>query len=448
MPKTASKGLILKTVSEFNILPLTSECNGRCIFCSHKGNPPGVEVFVLPKLSPEEIIELAEFLSPDRKIIIGESATRIIEGEPFIYPDLIRVLEYIRKRFPGTPIQITTSGFSLDKGTVMKLADLKPIGINLSLNSSDILTRHRLMPGLKEDRVIEGIEYMCLHDIPFEGSLVAVEAEDGGYIDAVETIKFLAAVGSRAIKVYIPGYTRLFPGGNGFFTVYNKILDALCVIKNSVDVPILLEPAVIEDLSPVVEGVIRGSPAWHAEIFKGDIIEYINGIRPLTRLDAFNKIKSAGSVNIKVRRGREVIDRYIKKERGEAPGIVFPLDIDPIIGEYIKKAVERNRARRPLIMTSILGEGIIKTLLKRYISKRFHGDNLTIKPVENRFFGGTISCGGLLVVDDFIHALKDVDFTPDLIVIPSVPFDHRGRDLLGKFFLEIEGYTGIKVEII
>lgn len=51
-------------------------------------------------------------------------------------------------------------------------------------------------------------------------------------------------------------------------------------------------------------------------------------------------------------------------------------------------------------------------------------------------------------MDDFIHALKDVDFTPDLIVIPSVPFDHSGRDLLGKFFLEIEGYTGIKVEII
>ena len=45
MEKQTSEHLILYTISEHNILPITSKCNAHCIFCSHHHNPSGVEVY-------------------------------------------------------------------------------------------------------------------------------------------------------------------------------------------------------------------------------------------------------------------------------------------------------------------------------------------------------------------------------------------------------------------
>ena len=62
--------------------------------------------------------------------------------------------------------------------------------------------------------------------------------------------------------------------------------------------------------------------------------------------------------------------------------------------------------------------------------------------------------GDLLVVQDFIDYIKDyvtsTDKKPDLIVIPSSPFNISGwgRDLTGRVYLDIERETGIHVEII
>lgn len=104
------ESLILRGASEGNILPLTSACNVRCIFCSHRQNPPGVEAYRIPPQGRSEVERILPFMDPERPVVIGESATRIIEGEPFTHPAILEILELIRANLPGATIQITTNG--------------------------------------------------------------------------------------------------------------------------------------------------------------------------------------------------------------------------------------------------------------------------------------------------------------------------------------------------
>jgi molybdenum cofactor biosynthesis enzyme MoaA len=113
--KPAPFNLLLEAASKDNILVLTTNCSTACIFCSHNQNPPAVEAYYVNELTGDEIESLMEFLDGSRKIVIGESATRICEGEPFLRTDIINILQKLREKYTNTTIQITTSGIYLDK---------------------------------------------------------------------------------------------------------------------------------------------------------------------------------------------------------------------------------------------------------------------------------------------------------------------------------------------
>jgi len=88
------------TVQVYNILPLTSVCNVRCLFCSHHQNPTAVRAVGVPPLPLHIVEDLLDFLDGKRKIVIGESASLIMEGEPFTHPHFFTCLDLIRKSFP------------------------------------------------------------------------------------------------------------------------------------------------------------------------------------------------------------------------------------------------------------------------------------------------------------------------------------------------------------
>ena len=62
--------------------------------------------------------------------------------------------------------------------------------------------------------------------------------------------------------------------------------------------------------------------------------------------------------------------------------------------------------------------------------------------------------GDLLVVEDFVDCITEYivkkKCKPDLVVIPSSPFNLSGwgRDLTGECYLNIERKTGIKTELL
>ena len=91
--KPAPFNLLLETAYRDNILVLTTNCSTACIFCSHLQNPREVDAYYIDELTREQIETQIEFLDEGRKIIIGESATRICEGEPFLREDIIEILK-------------------------------------------------------------------------------------------------------------------------------------------------------------------------------------------------------------------------------------------------------------------------------------------------------------------------------------------------------------------
>jgi len=97
-----------------------SACNARCIFC------PYAETY---QSQPKGFMDDALF----RKIVAelkNHEVRRIspyLNNEPFLDPDLVEKLSYIKKEIPGARIVITTNGSRLDDKTIDALISSKSL---------------------------------------------------------------------------------------------------------------------------------------------------------------------------------------------------------------------------------------------------------------------------------------------------------------------------------
>ena len=60
--------------------------------------------------------------------------------------------------------------------------------------------------------------------------------------------------------------------------------------------------------------------------------------------------------------------------------------------------------------------------------------NYRIKTVKSRVFGGSIDCAGLLLVEDYIYAIKEFlgekqNKKPEIVILSSAGFDNNNEDL-------------------
>lgn len=447
--KIARKDIILQTIQSNNILPLTSACNTSCIFCSHRFNPTDLDVYKLPKLTLGDIEDMVSFLNPGRKIIIGESATRIIEGEPFIRKDILKILSTIRNSFTKEIIEITTNGTGLDSNTVKALKSFEPIELNVSLNSASEYGRKHLQQDREPKKALDGIKLLNQNNINFHGSIVAMPMEVG-YEDMYNTISFLDKNNCMTIRVLTPGFAKSASIKFDFFELRKELHSFIDKIQYEINAPILLEPPIINELEPVIEGVIRGSLADESGLKRGDIVYEVNEYAPMTRVDCFSRIYNQKNPVLKIRRMHQDVKEELKivlsKEKHTSPGFVMLYDISQDVKGKINSIIKKNKSRKAVVLSSELGEGIMHMLLKEEVRSGL----LNITTVKNDFFGGTIKSAGLLVVEDFIMAINKMKetFTPDTIIIPYKPFDYRGRDLTGRSLYDIEEKTKIKVEAI
>lgn len=440
--KTASYEYILKIAQGTNILPVTSACTTGCVFCSHRNNPPGMDTYCLPALSFEEIEGILEFMDGRRKIVIGESASRIIEGEPFLREDIIDILRLVRRKFPKTLIEITTSGIFLTEAYAEEIRNLQPVEINLSLNSSSERGRKLLFKLKDTESALESVNLMEKHRIPFNGSIVALP-EVVGYEDIEETIAFLSSKGAMTVRVFVPGFSNLSSFNIDFFAVRDKLQSIADSVYEKYKVPVLVEPPGLDNLEPGLTGIIRKSPAADGGLLKGDIILTVDGYEPLTRVDAYNALYGRQNPKVRVKRGMAVIDTVLKKEKNTPSGGVFYYDIHPDSIYDIEKAVNRNKSKKPLIVTSELACNIICMGVEKLLA-----EPVDIYKVPNRWFGGSIMCTGLLTVEDIILFLSEqIKEKYDLIILPPAPFDTRGRDICGHNYSEIEEKLKIKTVI-
>ncbi len=433
---------IIASVQRANILPLTSECNLDCSFCSHKFNPAEIEVYTISSRPIEEIEASFEFLSPKEKIVIGESASKIIEGEPFLHPNIRDILKSIRRRFPEIPLQITTNGTYLTKDNIELLQALSPLELYVSLNSDDPHKRSLLMRDRRPEIAIKGIEHLAEAGIPYHGSLVAMPWVVG-WDDIAETIRYLDRNLASTIRVFIPGYTHLAPPSWPEPDILRSELSSFVLkMRKIIDTPLLLEPPLLTDLIAEVVGVIRDSPASEVDIKMRDRIVKVAGEKVTSRAEAFYRLKRlADPTMILEREGKEFSVR-LNKEAGESSGLVFENDIEP----YLLDSLEMIKARYKQDEVWALVASSSSTILRKIMQPL----GIEVVEVKNRFFGGTISSAGLLVVDDFREALrekvKDGKY-PEVILVPSIAFDERGRDLRGESYLELAKEFDIILEL-
>jgi len=433
---------IIASVQRANILPLTSKCNLDCSFCSHKFNPAEIEVYTISSRPIEEIEASLELLSPKEKIVIGESASKIIEGEPFLHPNIRDILKSIRRRFPEIPLQITTNGTYLTEDNIDLLQALSPIELYVSLNSADPHKRSLLMRDRRPEIAIKGIEHLAEAGIPYHGSLVAMPWVVG-WDDIAETIRYLDRNLASTIRVFIPGYTHLAPPSWPEPDILrSEALTFVLKMRKMIDTPLLLEPPLLTDLIAEVVGVIRDSPASEADIKMGDRIVKVAGEKVTSRAEAFYRLKRLADPTMILEREGKEISIILNKELGESSGLVFENDIEP----YLLNSLERIRARYKQDEVWALVASSSSTILRKIMQPL----GIEVVEVKNRFFGGTISSAGLLVVDDFRATLREKIADgkyPEVILVPSIAFDERGRDLRGESYLELAKEFDIIVEL-
>lgn len=428
-----------------NILPITSNCNTRCIFCSHRFNPPGVKVYSIPPRSILEIRNALPFIDPARPIVIGESATRIIEGEPLTHPNLAEILQLLRDSFPSTPVSLTTNGILLDQALAELLDRLGNITVNLSLNCIGAAARSSLL-GVLDDRAVSSVKLLEAYGITFNGSIVAMP-QVTGWDELEQTVFYLAEHGAETIRVFEPGFSRLAPPGLQFsHSLRAELISYIEGWRKCTNAPITCEPPHLDGLEAVVAGVLADSPARAAGLQMGDVIMAVNGREVGSRVEAFRRVLKAADPVVTVRREnglpRELL---IRKKRHERSGLVMDYDLEPGLVEDMARVARHRRAGNILILTSQLAG----PLLAQGVARFWRGNaDVKVLPVENAFFGGSIRSAGLLTVGDMSKRLRQylalaTAERPDLVLLPGLAFDRNGYDLTGVHYNSLVEELGI-----
>ena len=145
------------------------------------------------------------------------------------------------------------------------LEGIGDLSLNVSLNSASPRGRRLLMGDGAEraERAIEGVRLLGRSTVPYSGSLVALP-NLVGWDDVRETVLFLAANNATAVRVVAPAFSWLADPGAARRD-QGPLRGAAAVRGGSAGhsaVPgaarAFLRPS---DLTPVVSGVLAGSPA-------------------------------------------------------------------------------------------------------------------------------------------------------------------------------------------
>lgn len=444
--------LILHSAMESNILPITSVCDARCVFCSHHDNPEGLRVVSISHRTLEEIKFTLGFLDGRKEITIGESATSINEGEPLCHPEFIEILRAVRERFPNTLISITTNGHGLDEKMVSFLKEVEPLEIKLSLNSATVKGRSILMGDSLQlaEKTIRGVALLHKYKLTFYGSIVAMP-HIVGWEDIAETVQYLAENSAVAIRIFMPGYSKKARPELQFDSkiMHQELKHFVDKMVEKVSCPLLMEPSLLTELTPVVSHALKASKAYEAGIQRGDIIKKVNGLVPRSRVEGWNLLQQKGKICGEIERDGVLLNIEWDAEEEGKSGIIMEYDFDMRRMEALKQSIEPCSGQ-VLVLCS---EFAFQVLTAVFQLMELPGGQVAIQPVKNLFFGGSIKAAGLLTVTDFTAAFEEYCSChpshprPDLIIIPEEAFDCQGYDLMRHSYRELAKSTGIDVKL-
>jgi hypothetical protein len=314
------------------------------------------------------------------------------------------------------------------------------------LNSATPNGRRLLMGDRRPRRAALAAGLLARCGVPLHGSVVALP-HLVGWDDLVETLRFLDGAGAKTIRLLLPGFTRfsspaLLPPPGTLERCY-RLVEGL---RGELRAPLVAEPPLIGDLDPVVEGVIDGTAAGRAGLRAGDLITAVDGRPPRSRVEAFALCRRQSAPRLELARDAQKLAVTLDKEKGAPPGFVMSYDLDPAQVERVRNALHPGGETLMLVSRPALARWQVA-------ARRFGLSGLRLQPVDSLYFGGSISCAGLLTVRDFQVALARSTAPPATpapspspppalsppsarpparVLLPAAAFDHRGRDIAGE----------------
>ncbi len=455
-----------------------TRCQCDCIFCYNKGSLPSLEQ---PGRDPDfEWKYLEEQLRHYSPLAQRGLFPRF--GSPrdlLAHPHALALLRALREK-SDRPLRFATNGNKLTPAVISALAELAPLSLDLSLNSSSPERRSYLMRDRRPETAIRSLPLLVAAGIPYAVTIVAwpqPSLQEMLY-DLEETCRYAAQNRARLVQVNLPGYSRFFSPQPLFDSelVWERAVHRVQELRRELPCPIVVSPSMYEENLtrsrknlPEVTGVVPGSPAARGGLRAGDVILEMNGIkvknRPQAR-DLLTLFQQSGQeeVLVTVRRNGETARLGVRAgdfsypydpQTGSHLGVVFMgMGLRSAYLEVLREIINSSGARSVLFLTSRLVRPTLEQLLAEH-PLGLPGDvEFRLSVPENRFFGGNIILGDLLVVQDFIDHLREYAAggrpRPDLAVIPSTPFQlsRWGRDLTGRPYLDIARETGMSVKLL
>ena len=420
---------LLKSISNSNTLPLTSRCNLACIFCSNQQNS-GFPVLRVIERTVDEIMVACEFLDSKRPLIIGESATRYFEGEPFLYPEIMELLERLRNRYPDLQIKITTNGELLTKKCLEKLSLIGRIFLTVSINCLTFDDRSRYLKGKRSGNSIlellndEGFDYSVSTVVFPRSNSNSVEEEKSLFqlLECMEQYK-------KTVRIFFAGLSaarmekfKITPVQ--FDELQQKISLKVEGFRKKCSFPIIMEPHYIDGFEAYVEGVENSS----GRILPGDIIMSVNGKSVVCGLEVVKKYRNSKKNYVSIKNSEGILREKICLDEDEKP-IIRP-GVSSRMLKWIDEFIEIEK------------EAII--FVSKFAEKAFKSRYSNVFVPENRTFGGNIYCYGLFSFNDIDHAVKKLEHeykkTIKAIVNPAI-MDSQGFDIAGKTIFDYPGLT-------
>lgn len=460
---------VRETSLQQNLGSLSTVCNCHCRFCYEDGNPPGLFT------KEPRFVGMQEARTRRRYLHDGRGLPRESKGffEPLANPDYLSLMAAVREHDADQLIDVTTNGAGLSPEVIERLAELAPVYVNLSLISANPATRRLIMRDPRSRQAIEAVEFLRASQIPFMGTLVPWP--DQGLDDLAETLEFLDRQEARFIRVSMPGLSRHHPSyrPNVLAEWHPQVVAEVLRVRAYLETPILISPYahVTSSLAPLVEGVIRRSPAALAGLRLGDRLTAVDDTEVVSRAHAGSLLDRAAqrrAVDVEVERaGRRLRmhldepaageDAYPYRPKGYAgldfPGMRFGLVLPGSFRlQYVKQiheAIQGRTALRTVVLASPHYRELVGGLLAKLPLPE--GASVEVLVPENRFFGGDVDVGDLWVLEDVAAAVREhaeAHGSPDLLILPSSFLSRWGRDLAGVAYTELERELGIDIALI
>lgn len=450
---------------------ISTACNMRCPFCYEEGDPPGSSTLDEPPqmATMAEIETRLRYRDTKRNLGVFQPITYI--NEIFCNPEALDILERLRAAQPAEVLTFVTNGTYLDAPAVKRIAALRPVFFNFSVNSLDLRIRRRVLSDRNPDVVPRALELLAEHRVPYLGSLVCWPTIP--WSDIRNTVHRLDEAGCAVIRFSLGAYSRHLRGAKwDREKFWNEGLAVAHELMEEVNTPIKVEPYHFHDPTflPHVVGSLRGSPADLAGIRCGDTILQVGATEVATANQALSALAQA-------RRARPQVDLVLRDRTAGVRSVIlddaagpfgYPYDqlqgldgfefglilVENLKFGYLKDIadhIERRGARTALICSSMLMKPIVDDMISA--TNPFGTADVTVVVPENKWFGGTVALGDLLVVEDYVSYLNQYTESHgrvDLVVIPSSPFSlgQWGRDLVGVPRDEIARRTGLDIQFI